>query len=590
MYPYKADLHVHSPYSQVEKRILRGIISSESYTSPREIYRIAKKRGMDFVTITDHNCIEGALEIAHLPGVFIGEEVTAKFPEDGCSIHLITLDINEAQHREIQRLRDNIYELVKYLSSQDIVYFVAHPFSSVDGKLKKEHWEKMLLLFDIFEAKNGVQKEEDNLLLERILKSLSPEKIEQLVEKYNITPLSSTPWKKSMVGGSDDHGGLYIAKTYTLGGGPSPGDFLKSIKEGRCKPGGKSGSYLTIGHSIYSTGYRFYKYRVKKDTRRFIDRLVDDERKGKILEKVFLSNGRKGLPLFPKNFLVSYFIRKFSRKMPFLSTIEAIDKINKNLPLYIALFPYLFGFAYQNKDRNFTREIEKHYLGLDDPLKVAVFLDGKGTGKGLSSNLYSSSSDGKGEIEILRCDDVNKKGGFSENGITSFSPIVVFPFSLYPGIQISIPPLMEVLLHCEKKKFALIHALTPGPMGISGIIASKILKLPIIGSYHVDFFKLISSSFSRENTFKNALRWYFSWFYGQMDRVIVASRKYVKQLEGKGVSPEKIEFIPGIESEDGLSFDESLKVFSRDESFNSLWEVYRKVSLNSDEKRDNGKR
>ncbi|MBC7188724.1 PHP domain-containing protein, partial [Candidatus Aerophobetes bacterium] len=109
---FKADLHVHSTFSEVEKGILKRIIPSESYTLPSEIYRIARKRGMDFVTITDHNSIRGALEIAHLPGVFISEEVTATFPEDGCKVHIIVLDINENQHKEIQMLRENIYELV----------------------------------------------------------------------------------------------------------------------------------------------------------------------------------------------------------------------------------------------------------------------------------------------------------------------------------------------------------------------------------------------------------------------------------------------------------------------------------------------
>jgi len=53
----KVDLHVHSPYSRVEKDVLRRVISSESYTLPEEIYYKAKKRGMDFVTVTDHNSI-----------------------------------------------------------------------------------------------------------------------------------------------------------------------------------------------------------------------------------------------------------------------------------------------------------------------------------------------------------------------------------------------------------------------------------------------------------------------------------------------------------------------------------------------------
>ena len=35
----------------------------ESYTPPEEAYRMAKNAGMDFVTLTDHETIEGALTL-----------------------------------------------------------------------------------------------------------------------------------------------------------------------------------------------------------------------------------------------------------------------------------------------------------------------------------------------------------------------------------------------------------------------------------------------------------------------------------------------------------------------------------------------
>jgi predicted metal-dependent phosphoesterase TrpH len=82
---YRADLHVHSQYSNRPSMwALRRFNCPESYTSPLAIYELAKKRGMDYVTITDHNTIAGALEISHLPGTFLGSELTAYFPENGC--------------------------------------------------------------------------------------------------------------------------------------------------------------------------------------------------------------------------------------------------------------------------------------------------------------------------------------------------------------------------------------------------------------------------------------------------------------------------------------------------------------------------
>ena len=577
----KADLHVHSPYSEIEEGVLKTIIQSESYTTPGEIYRMAKKRKMDFVTITDHNSIQGALGIAHLPGVFISEEITVKFPEDECLAHVIALNINETHHREIQRLRDNIYELIQYLRSQNILFFIAHPFSSVNGKLKEEHWEKMLLLFDVFEARNGIQREKDNFLLEEILNSLSPEKIDELANKYDMAPLSKTPWKKSMVGGSDDHGGLYIGRTYTLGEGPNLDSFLKSIAEGRSKPQGRGGTYSTVGRSIYATGYRFHKYKLKKVSGwKFLDRFLDDEKKGKMLERIFLRNGRGATPIFPQNFLISYFIKKFSKKMPFLDTLRAVSRLNKNLPFYAALSPYLFGFVYQNKDRNFTRKVKNTYLNHRDPLRVAVFADAVDTDGHFS--LDESLSGEKKEIEILCC---NKKKESSGKRVKLFHSVADFPFPLYTRIHLYLPSLLDVLVYCEQREFTVLHVLTPGPMGIIGVLTSKILKLPIIGTYHIDFSGLITPS-DNNSDFKNMVWWYLGWFYNQMDRIIVNSKRYLQELGEKNIAREKISIISwqahqGSPSTASSSPDQILHDIFRVDIFNQIWKVYQEVKPGS---------
>ncbi len=64
----KADLHVHSKYSdRPSEWFLRRIGAPECFVEPLAVYDRARDRGMVFVTITDHNCICGALEIAHQP-------------------------------------------------------------------------------------------------------------------------------------------------------------------------------------------------------------------------------------------------------------------------------------------------------------------------------------------------------------------------------------------------------------------------------------------------------------------------------------------------------------------------------------------
>src|SRR3954465_9512987 len=109
----KVDLHVHSCFSGPQTSWLLQLAgASECYTSPKRVYELAQARGMNLVTICDHDEIAGALELrAMYDNTFISEEVSAKFPDDDCVVHVMALDIDEAKHREIQRLRRNIYEL-----------------------------------------------------------------------------------------------------------------------------------------------------------------------------------------------------------------------------------------------------------------------------------------------------------------------------------------------------------------------------------------------------------------------------------------------------------------------------------------------
>ena len=86
----RIDLHVHSKFStRPSQWILQKIGCPESFADPVDIYRIAREKGMTLVTITDHNCIDGALEIAHLQDTFISEEITTYFPEDHCKVHVL---------------------------------------------------------------------------------------------------------------------------------------------------------------------------------------------------------------------------------------------------------------------------------------------------------------------------------------------------------------------------------------------------------------------------------------------------------------------------------------------------------------------
>lgn len=276
----RVDLHVHSKYSKRPSQwFLQKIGCPESFTEPLDLYRIARNRGMSLVTITDHNRIEGVLEIAHLPGTFISEEVTSYFPEDQCKVHVLVFKIHESQHEDIQKLRNNLYDLVEYLQRQHIIHALAHPLYSVNDRLTVDHFEKCLLLFKNFEL-NGDFNAESNECLKRILANLGREDIIRLADKHDILLKVPVPWEKNLVGGSDDHSSLNIARTFTeVVNAYSVDTFLHGIDSGVTTVISQPSSPLNLARNLYSIAYQFYRHKLglgnyapKDDVLKFIDR------------------------------------------------------------------------------------------------------------------------------------------------------------------------------------------------------------------------------------------------------------------------------------------------------------------------------
>jgi glycosyltransferase involved in cell wall biosynthesis len=255
----KIDPHVHSKYSgEPSEWFLRKMRCPESFTEPEEVYSLAKKRGMQFVTITDHNVIDGCLEIAHYPDVVIGCEVCASFPEDGAKIDVIVLGINEEQYSECMRLRSNVLDLVRYLNKEGIFHIHAHPLYKMDKAFGLQHFEKCLLLFKNMEVINGTRTKAQNLTILRVLDRLDKLTIERLADKHGLEPIGNEPWRKNYTAGSDDHGGPLIGTNATaVPRVETIEEFFRSVNEGLSKPVGTISTAHNLAHNIYRTAYKY---------------------------------------------------------------------------------------------------------------------------------------------------------------------------------------------------------------------------------------------------------------------------------------------------------------------------------------------
>ena len=325
----KIDLHCHSWASNRPSMwLMQRLGCPECYTSPEHAWNIATQRGMHFVTITDHNTITGVQEIAQThSNVIIGEEVTTYFPGD-VKVHVGCLDITEEQHREIQDVRNNIFELVSYLNNKDILHFCAHPLVKINGRLKWEHFEQLLLLFKRFEVLNGTRLARLNAMTEKVITSLTERDIEILADKYNLEPVGERPWEKYITGGTDDHCGIFIGTCYTevVVTDFSKQALLEGIRNGKTKPRGATEGCLTLSHQVNSIAYQYYKSKLTPESEEILyilSRVFDRERPMKLSSRFRLKKGFKKL--------IKYFFRPKQTKVNIIEEIREIIKDNTSL-------------------------------------------------------------------------------------------------------------------------------------------------------------------------------------------------------------------------------------------------------------------
>ncbi len=597
---YKADLHVHSSHSNKPSVwALRKFNCPESYTSPMYIYDTAKKKEMDYVTITDHNSISGALEIAHLPGAFISAEMTTYLPDDGSKLHTVALDINEDIFNDLMHLRTNIYDLTGYLRQHNIMHYIAHPLYDMNERLSVVTIEKLLLLFDVFETKNGSRAKRYSRLIANMISSLTREKMEQLAGKHGIVPSGERPWIKSVVAGSDDHSGFFIGRAYTASkSGETLEDFLRSIKEQKTWAGGDDGDALTLAHSIYGIGYRFFKERFdtgKGNSFPFINALLNrvlnaGQEKSSLFDKINLLI-RKNIPEMYSGYdgrtfeeILDREARLLLNDAKFLETINtaginrkvfAVTSYLANRLIYIyterltrmrlstgilnianslstigfvhlLASPYYISFHHQHRSKQLIKSLEEEFLPdskAEGKQKIALFTDTLHEINGVAITIKRLIETARKQgIELTVITSTHEETGHKD-GVMNFKSIGDFALPEYPDLKLHFPPILDIIDYFEKEEFSRIHVSTPGTLGLLALFIAKLMYIPISGTYHTDIPQYVKSL--TNDTFLENVAWnYMIWFYNLMEEVMVPSSSTRGQLIQRGLAAGKAKPLP----------------------------------------------
>jgi glycosyltransferase involved in cell wall biosynthesis/predicted metal-dependent phosphoesterase TrpH len=609
--PRRVDLHCHSLAStKTTEKTLDFIRCPESYSPPEDVYRQARQRGMDFVTITDHDAIDGVLTIAHRPDVLVGEELTCWFPEDDCKLHLLVFGIDQAQHDHLQSIARNIYEVAEFIESRNIAHSVAHPIYRQNDKLERWHLERLLLLFKGFECLNGAHMQHHREAFEPVLDRLNRAEIARLSDVHNLKPRWPEPWHKARTAGTDDHGLLNVGRTWTEFPPQvdSVDDILTCLREGSCRPGGEAGSTLKLAHTFYSVALRYNAGQLERNgrtpgtasilmqslvgarktpTRFELARAVvrgklrktgnrlrqligfKSEASSGLIRDVFLDAVKKQirenpglfdmlkgeLPPLSRHEEMFDLFQKINRDVT-LSILEAgygstrrgnlvgmTDAVSAFMAQQFVLTPYYFALFHQNKERHLLPRITRmESRPRADTIRVGLFTDTFDDINGVGRFIRDMGEQALSANGRLTIHTSVKSPRFELANRKNFEPILSRPLPYYETLSVSIPPVLEMLVWADQQQFDVIHVSTPGPVGLVGALAAKMLRVPMLATYHTDFPAYIHE-LTHDARMTRGCEKYMRWFYRRCKTVFSRSDAYHFNLRQLGMPQDNLRTI-----------------------------------------------
>lgn len=614
---YRMDMHCHSRASNKPVTPWLGVFDvPESYSPPEKVYEQARARGMDFVTLTDHDTIDGAMELVRrgFEGVVVGEEVTVHFPEDRCRLHVLLWGLTPEQHEEIDDLglRDDVYHFADWLSTANLAHALAHPLYVQNGRLDATHLDRCVLLFRAWETLNGAHAASHRSAVEAYLNALTPAKVQEIQRRYGRRSLWMRPWLKGVTAGSDDHALLNVGRTWTqveLEAHEPPIDaagFVKRVMAGRGVAMGQAGHSALLAHQLLSVTANHYAHRLShrgspearaagaaiarfagidirppSRVRLALSALARRFRPGKRRPALFeafrahlpavldrhpavqtaLIAGGQAPALAHHDEFAAFFddltaslagaiATGLSSGVANGDTRRTLDHSLGAAALTLAQLPTVYAMFHQNKERHLVESVHRAATPAapQHPLCVSLFTDTLGDVNGVCRFIQNVADRAQATGRDLQAITSTALPLETRPNVFNFAPVFHAKMPGYDTLDITLPPLLPILRHVEKHLPDVIHISTPGPVGLIGLIAARMLRVPVTGVYHTDFPAYIDRLFD-DFTFTSACEWYMRWFYSGFKSVLTRSAEYTASLTRLGLDPARVKpLMPGFEA------------------------------------------
>jgi glycosyltransferase involved in cell wall biosynthesis/predicted metal-dependent phosphoesterase TrpH len=543
----RVDMHCHSTASQLSRLgVQRSLGLPECATPPHEVYELARRRGMDFVTITDHDTIDGCLELADRPDCFVSEELTVRFAGEAQTVHVLCYGIDPGDHEWLQAHAGDVEACAAYLHRSEIACALAHPFYDVGAPLTPRHRRRLAELFPIWEVRNGSRAPELN----------APAVI--YIETHG----------GGGIGGSDDHAGVDIGRTWTgVPATSAPEEFLRRLRRGDAVAGGEQGSAAKWAHAAMALATRALVIDGGREAEgapdpaavmKIAQRVVGQgaAREGKIAADIGPADARGlleawlhavGIELRGRELIDHLQSESFSHADLYRRARRAHERRLRGAiaagsraiaggeapaafgGLFEALVPAIpyapsAAFLGAEKAKLATRSSERR--------RVAVIVDGIDAMHGVTRTIEQIRERGVPgfEVEVVGTDA----------GVDRRLPAAAeldMPF--YAGMKLGVPGLPDLVETLAEGRYDLVHVTSPGPVGIAAVLLSRIMGMPLAGSYHTEL-GAYAGLRSGDDGLEAVARTGLSAFYGAPSVVLSPSPAADRSLLGLGVEPSRI--------------------------------------------------
>lgn len=556
----RVDLHCHSTASQLSRLgVQRSLGLPECATPPEEVYELARRRGMDFVTITDHDTIDGCMALVDRPDCFVSEELTARFAGEPQAVHILCYGITPGDHEWLQAHAGDVEACAAYLHEGEITCALAHPFYDVAAPLTQRHRRRLAELFPIWEVRNGSRAAELNM----------PAVI--YVETHGSTG----------IGGSDDHAGVDIGRTYTeVPDASTPEEFLAHLRAGEATAGGEQGSaakwahaamalatraLVLPGNAVAATDFVPAPARQKSTAPnpaavlKIAQRVVGEgaEREGAIAADIGPEDARAlldswlssiGIELRGRELLAYLQADEFShadlyrraRRVHDRRLRAAVDRgatavaegdmqtaLTGLFEASLPAIPYAPPTVFLGSEK--SKLAGRH----GEQPRVALIADGIEAMHGVTHTIEQIRERGVPGFEV---EVVGTDAGVDRRLPAAASLRVPF----YEGMTLGVPGLPDLAETLAEGRYDLVHVTAPGPSGVTASLLSRISGTPLVASYHTEL-ATYAGLRSGDGGLEAISRVALGAFYTAPSRVLSPSPAADRSLLGFGLGEERID-------------------------------------------------